>query len=222
MWNTTLGDRVLTGAESRLFREALTDLVEELNTGTEIEEPYAVGVPLFDDLSTAQKLAMLEAVSLALLREDVPPPQQNVMTDAVIAAVFAQLGQSVEAELGDARMGTDIGEFSHHSRRLVLDALRERDAEELPDENSDDPYDWQAAIEDVKSWIIDDDQDWAEVELLAATRAAAILGVADPSPYWVWRVPLDAEISVEAIKRTFGRRVRELNAEGGVAKVVRG
>src|SRR5208283_4370160 len=73
-----------------LFRFAagcLLDAIVNYDNG----ELAASGVPLFDELGQAQKLAMLSAVSKALLDESVPSPKLTALNEATVAAVYERL-----------------------------------------------------------------------------------------------------------------------------------
>lgn len=67
MWRTPLGNRALNEDESKLFRYAVLSLVEELDEERDVLQPneaeYQTGVAIFDDLTFAQRLLMLEAVT---------------------------------------------------------------------------------------------------------------------------------------------------------------
>ena len=99
MWRTPRGERVLEGAEAELFQYPVRCYVEELLEAERFEDNVPVGVGLFDALTLAQKLAMLDEVSQALLCASVPRPALTAISEGTVAAVFAYLLQQVEIEL---------------------------------------------------------------------------------------------------------------------------
>ena len=58
MWRTSCGDRILSGAEARLFAETLLRLLDE----AEVDQfaDYPLGVRCFDDLTYGQKIYILQ------------------------------------------------------------------------------------------------------------------------------------------------------------------
>src|SRR3712207_4241838 len=101
MWRTPFGERVLEGAEGRLFRDALVYLVDYVEMAIEADDgdSCSVGVMAFDDMSAVQQMAMLEAVGLALLRRNIAAPAHTAVNEATIAAVYAHLLIGIEGEI---------------------------------------------------------------------------------------------------------------------------
>ena len=54
MWHTEHGDRVLKGAEAKVFAESLLDLIQ---CDLVEEGGFRAGIPVFDSLSSTQKIA---------------------------------------------------------------------------------------------------------------------------------------------------------------------
>ncbi|MGO9113256.1 MAG: hypothetical protein ACLP9L_28830 [Thermoguttaceae bacterium] len=65
MWWTPDGDRILQGAEARLFREALGMVVGMVRDDT--EGHWQIRVPPFDELQPDMKLVVLAKVGNSLL-----------------------------------------------------------------------------------------------------------------------------------------------------------
>jgi hypothetical protein len=226
MWKTPFGERVLTGAEGRLFREALTYLVDYVEQCIEIEEECYVGVTAFDNLSNVQKLAMLEAVGLALLRPRIPCPEHTAVNEATIAAVLANLLTGIEMEVGRGRPdprpdGDGQHEWLHFSwRDLVVAALGENGDEEIPDPTSTDMDEWRETVERIEEWILWD-LDWDNDEAIEADRVARTLSGRSRRTYYGTPGPDPATIPVDAIRETFREMRLECRDESkGIKKVL--
>ena len=73
MWCTPDGERILQGAEGRLFRDALGMVVELVRDDAEGLRQF--NAPPFDKLQPNQKLAVLAQIGTALLCKDQPMPR---------------------------------------------------------------------------------------------------------------------------------------------------
>ena len=92
MWNTSAGERVLTGAEAALFMQGFDDLVDGVEFAIKEQESGWSGVAYFDALSGEQQLVLLSEVGAALLRRDVPAPALTAVNEAAVAACYERLG----------------------------------------------------------------------------------------------------------------------------------
>jgi hypothetical protein len=99
MWHTQWGDKTLEGAEAALFREGLLSLVSCLNQSARHRVPWHTGVHVFDVLTLPAKLAMLQQVGSAMLRDDVPCLELTAVSEGTAAAVFEHIRLQVEDEL---------------------------------------------------------------------------------------------------------------------------
>ncbi len=86
MWWTPDGQRVLQGAEAKLFREALGMIVDMVRD--DAEGLWQFGAPPFDKLQPNQKLAVLAQVGTALLCKDQPMPRLTAALEASVGAVY--------------------------------------------------------------------------------------------------------------------------------------
>lgn len=157
MWRTPEGERVLKGAEWRLFREALRfawDVIEEFG------DPDDSGVAAFDRLQRNQKLAMLALVGQALRDEQMPAPELAAVSEGAVAAVFALLRETIGIEIGLRDEGEETGMW----RSLVLEACREVGIDDsLPKASSEDLAEWFCLIECLADRILwDADYDMEE------------------------------------------------------------
>lgn len=147
MWHTEIGNRVLSGAEAELFREGLYSLID----WTEDWPEQPTGVRVFDRLSQAEKLAILDEVSRALLVKRIRCPVHTAVNEGTIAAIYHQIGNDVQVEIDEGR--TDL-------RKLVRKACRECGLTEgLPSLRSDEFSEWRNAIDGLLFRILWD-ADW--------------------------------------------------------------
>jgi hypothetical protein len=146
MWHTEVGNRVLTGAEAGLFREGLCSLVDCTDEWPE----QSTGVRIFDRLSQAEKLAILDEVSYALLVRRVPCPILTAVNEGAIAAIYYQINIDVEEEI-------DTGQT--RLRKLIRQACQECALEEeLPRLKSCESEVWREKIDELMFrvlWDID-------------------------------------------------------------------
>lgn len=160
MWWTSDGERILTGAEAALFREALgilVDYVQQDEEGT----IWQFGVPPFDTLQHGQKLAVLAQVGSGLFREDELAPKLTAVLESTVAVIYGLVRDMVQLEIDDPEMAGCPPSW----RQLVLDACREREiADELPVSNCEDFGEWEILIECLESGVLWD-ADWEGGEM---------------------------------------------------------
>ena len=133
MWHTPAGERTLQGNEADLIRTLIAFVHDILEHELEFGEPWISEVRLFDELFTAQKIALLAAVGQSLLREDIPCSPLDAVHEATVGVLFETLRRAVECEIYDAQSFPDADITTW--RRLVLAAIREADGDDgdLPD-----------------------------------------------------------------------------------------
>ncbi len=154
MWHTNCGDRILEGAEARLFAEALWDFAQELELD---EGDYDVGLDVFDRLTYGQKVSLLSIIGMGLLEPDVPICKLTAVVESAIAAVFGHLKTVVILEI-------DEPEIQSNWRKMILAVRREVGAENLPDEDCEDEQEWLIEIEEL-SYLILWDADYEDEDL---------------------------------------------------------
>lgn len=188
VWRTQLGERVLRGAEWKLFREGISTLWDLLEDCPE-DDPYETGVEPFDRLQRNQKLAMLASVGRALRDEEVPSPELTALTEGTVAAVFRHILDLAlsEIDLADEPdvegFAPEVSTQSPSWRSLIVGACRaamkprtknsrkpERVEDEgsfefwwegpLPDESSEDVENWELVVEWLSSRALWDDGDY--------------------------------------------------------------
>ncbi len=103
MYDTTLGTRVLHGAEARLFAHSVWTLTNDLRNfvsdsgGRSVN--HLIGIPVLDALTAGQVIVLIDRVSACLLDSAVAAPERTAVLDAAIAAVFQQIALDVESEI---------------------------------------------------------------------------------------------------------------------------
>jgi hypothetical protein len=153
MWRTSVGDRILTGAEAEVFRHGLASLMYDIEEAEELEMPLLTGVSLFDRLQYSQKLTMLEIVGGALLRESIACPMHTAVAEATIAAIFHHLETELDVE---------IDEHRYDLRRVIVAACKECGmTDELPGLRSTGRNRWRSAIESLTDQVLWD-CDWQD------------------------------------------------------------
>lgn len=145
MWRTSCGERILHGAEARVFCEALLCLLDE--AFIDQLEDYPSGVVCFDDLTYGQKISVLTTVGKGLLCQDVPAVELTAALEGAIAAVFDKLRTLVMLEIDEPDLGTA-------SRRLVVAARQAMAGQEIPDCACSDPDEWDIQIQELADAIL--------------------------------------------------------------------
>ena len=102
MWDSPIGERILTRAEAELFRDMLDLEVAMLEQeGEQDEGPLPSGVALVGELSYGQRLGLLRVAAEALLCKDVSAPKRSAYLDAIVASIHDNLRGCVQLELLD-------------------------------------------------------------------------------------------------------------------------
>lgn len=153
MYGTPNGERVLAGAEARLFRYGLQQLVDELADW----DGYATsGVPAFDQLSIGQRLTGLYLAAAALLEEQGPLLPRSQSIEAAVAAVYQLLADYVvmEAITDDDRPWS--------VRILIHEALREAGIAQIHDPRCRDADQWELYVDCLQD-LVQFDEDFDHV-----------------------------------------------------------
>lgn len=110
MYDTTMGVRVLHGAEAHLFAHGVWMLTDDLRNfipeSNVVSLNHFIGIPVLDPLTASQVLVLIDRVSGYLLDPMTDEPERTAVLDAVIAAVFQKIQGDVESEI---EMQTDLG-----------------------------------------------------------------------------------------------------------------
>ncbi len=159
MWSTPDGERILQGAEAKLFREALAMIVDMVREDT--EGCLEFSAPPFDKLRPNQKLAVLAEVGSALLQENQPMPRLTAVREAAVGAVYEAIMMIVEMEIDQSAEERTSPTW----RELVLTACQEQGIDEFLDPVSEEIDEWGMLIScltDAVLW----DEDWRDSESL--------------------------------------------------------
>jgi len=146
MWHTPDGDRVLRGAEAKVFAESMLDLAQN-----ELVEngDYCTGIPVFDSLTYPQKITILSQVAHALFREEVPMPELTAVLEGAVGAVFQVLRCLVEDEV------EAVPDSDNSLRDLVRRACcRDMGVEEVPRPSHRGIEDWRFCVECLNDAIL--------------------------------------------------------------------
>jgi hypothetical protein len=145
MWRTSCGERVLSGAEAKVFAEALLNLLDEV-TDYDFED-YELGIKCFDTLTFGQKIYVLATIGNGLFRKDVKPVELTAVLEAAIAAVFEHLKKKIIIEIDEAEPGTDW-------RELLVAARKEMEGEDIPDPTCEDLGEWETELQQLSDAIL--------------------------------------------------------------------
>lgn len=194
MWRTPCGTRVLSGAEARLFRVGLADLVETIEAFPDASD---TGVRAFDQLQTEQKLALLAHVAAALLMEVVSPPPLAAVFEAAVAAVYCRIKEELR---------WNAIRDSHGFKQLLLDCLTELGELDDPSNFGSGDWDvWDALVRAMRDRVLWN-RDWAMESEIAdlppglAKAAKRVMGI--PEEYYTAIAPDPSDAELAAARAT--------------------
>lgn len=121
MWHSSRGERTLTGNEAKLVREAVLTMVDELQVVPQLQ-PILLGTFLWDSMTAHQQLAMLDQVSLYLLKPTEVTMELTAAAEATVAAIYKYALTRIEIEVDVTRLGTPESDW----REMLLNAIEER------------------------------------------------------------------------------------------------
>ena len=145
-WDSFEGERFLTGAGARLFREAFVQMLgyirSDLMTNEAEHGPQSKsGVAMFDALTNQQRAEIVSDMAIHFLTETPTSLKLTATHEATLYSLLLKIRDEVTMELDVLRL--DEGEddefdpYANHWRTLVADAYAERlDLESW--ENGDD------------------------------------------------------------------------------------
>lgn len=201
-WRTSTGDRVLSGAEADVFRDALTTCVDWIEGDVDQDEGFhEFGIPVFDSVTPRGKLALLAEVGHALLTETEQCPKLTAITDSTVGAIFVTLDEMLEYEI-DNEFELDDRTFW---RRSILAAIAEVDSEqEIRDADSYDWDEWELLIDVLRGRILRDrdfelEPVFGDADPLTGEGVKSIMGIDEEYFQAVAPDPSDQEL--ESIRR---------------------
>ncbi len=116
-WQTLDGDRVLNGAEAELVRVSLGCMIDRLQDrvadpkNLEGDWRWDFDVPLFDQLTTSEQLAVLRQITEHLFTPTAETLAPSAVIEAGVYAIFQTLRQFIEEEIDQQRLGLDEDEL---------------------------------------------------------------------------------------------------------------
>jgi hypothetical protein len=144
MWRTNHNDRILEGAEAKVFAEALLHLLDEFDL---CDFEYELGIKCFDTLTNGQKIYVLATIGNGLFRKDVEPVALTAVLESGIGAVFKHLYNNITIEI-------DMPELKSDWRKLLVAARKEMEAEEIPDPTCEDYDEWDIEVNELANAIL--------------------------------------------------------------------
>ena len=193
MYKSSIGIRVLQGAERRLFIESLAMIVDLLT-----DDDFPTEIAIFDDLTRNQRIAVYHNVARALLAEDEPPPRLTAVIEAAVASVYRFAGDMLDLELSDVAAGLEGGELGRSDWRANRAGRGAGGrGKRLPDPDETDPDAWERVLDRLQDRVLWDN-DWEMVAALDAApdrarRVKRELGIAEDYFVAVPPDPRDAE-----------------------------
>jgi hypothetical protein len=138
MWRTQCGERILKGAEARVFAESLSTLLD--NAIMDQFEDYESDVACFDNLTYGQKISVLATIGSGLFRKDVASVDLTAVVEGAIGAVFQYLKDMIVFEIEMFEAGT-------YWREIVVAARKELEGEDIPAPSCTDIEEWELEVE---------------------------------------------------------------------------
>lgn len=148
MWRTDPSDRILEGAEAKIFAEALLSLLDEFDL---CDFEYDLGIKCFDTMTIGQKISALSTIGNGLFRKDVEPVELTAVLESGIGAVFKHLYHRITYEI-------DEPESRSNWRELVVAARNQigGEIEEIPETTCTDMAKWKVELEILSDPILFD------------------------------------------------------------------
>lgn len=147
MWRTDYGERILEGAEAKVFAKTLLALFDETCQNEQFDDDYCLGVNVFDNLTYGQKISVLSIIGNGLLRKDVPVVELTAILESAIAAVFRHLVNLITFEI-------DVPDLGTKWREMVVAARKERGGEDILRPTRDDIKEWETEVQCLADGIL--------------------------------------------------------------------
>jgi hypothetical protein len=191
MYHTPAGDRVLRGAERRLFVHSLAIMVDLL---TDSDGDCEFGTTVFDTLTQNQKVAILYKAARCLLCPDEPMPRLTAVLEGAVGTVYRFAEDLVMQEVEEP----DVTRPPPTFRSLVLEAARETHVCDDDSRTNGDKADWEILLKCLADRVLWDDdfdvQDWQDANPETRLRLKQRLGIEDDYYTDVAPDPPDAQI----------------------------
>jgi len=179
MWNTACGTRVLGKAEAELVGQATWTLTDWIRNYIPMREDFGnridTGILLFDQMTPAQQVVMLDRVVALLIDSKLEPPAPSALLDSTVAAIYLQIRWNIQSEIDFQDDPIEFAEEGQEDcdsfRVLVIDALNECPSWEFepypdcPEPDCDEMESWEMAVDSLRDRVLAD-EDWAMNDLL--------------------------------------------------------
>ena len=144
VWRTDYSDRILEGAEAKVFANALLSLLDEFDL---CDFEYDLGIKCFDTLTVGQKISVLSTIGNGLFRKEVEIVELTAVLESGIGAVFKHLYNRITYEI-------DVPELGSIWRELLVAARNEMQAEEIPDITYEDFGIWDLEVDELANAVL--------------------------------------------------------------------
>ncbi len=144
VWRTDPSDRILEGAEAKVFANALLNLLDEFDL---CDFEYELGIKCFDTMTVGQKISVLSTIGNGLFRKDVEPVELTAVLESGIGAIFKHLYHRITYEIDESELGSKW-------RELLVTVREEMEAEDIPDTACEDYDEWDLEVEELANAIL--------------------------------------------------------------------
>jgi len=177
MWGTGDDSRILGKAEVELIGQATWSLIDWIRDYISVpdddESQTDTGILLFDQMSPAQQLVMLDKVFGLMVDPNLEPPSPSALLDSTVAAIYIQIHWNIESEIDLEKDLMDFPKIEKCDsfRNLVTNALNECPSwhdepyPNCPAPDCDDMDEWEQAISSLRDRFLAD-EDWAMNDLV--------------------------------------------------------
>lgn len=178
MYRTESGIRVLRGAEQRLLAESFRLIADDLCLG---EYPY--DIPIIENLTHNQRIAVYHRAVSALFLETEPPPELTAVLEAAVASAYLLIRARISDLLEAKAQKINDPEMAKWPpwRELANAVGREMGLEETCELDEMDCMEWDLLLENIEYGVLWD-SDWEMAEHLdldpeKARRVKSNLGI---------------------------------------------
>ncbi len=166
MWQTSMGDRTLAGAEAELVRTMVGFVQDMITVGVEIDDPHITEVALFNALQPTQQLAMLHEVAQGLLLDNIPVPELTAIREATVHVLYRELVGLIECEIDLSRLENEpdyglrslvlavFGEMRNSDNPKIANEWAEDDLSTLPPVDCPEINEWNDLVESLADQIL--------------------------------------------------------------------
>ncbi len=170
MYETTLGTRVLRGAEARLVASVAWSLTDHLRKMVPSSQGQTcsdlIDIPTLHALTMEQVIVLIDRVTMFLLDPAVRAPKRTAILDATIAALYQQIADDVQSEIDVA---ADLEAYEDDDDDTLIRTMLVAASEQTSDPESSPLHtphpecavmeSWELVIERLRDRVLPD-TDW--------------------------------------------------------------